>query len=426
MISTTFILISALALPPHHTDAFSALAPPPRSVESTARKRLGKKSYIQKLTNTTKKELPTIYTPNELHNLASSLSKRKPGSRSYNKGWLTWRTHAIDAIRHDLATIISDESTTLVPANKTKFENLFFRLGVAADVGLMPSFDDAGARSGYALEFFCRGRNLADLFIDSFNTHYNFPQFCLDELLTSPILGGSYTVNTDGEVEPYSIVSLGGGPAYDYVGAALATSFSSYASSSEQQGTAIKATILDYEEGWGDLVEAMSNSTQYILQNTNLQCNWGGKCDITQSIFHENNVACLEVVNTTQLFVCQYCVAENAKLLQESNYIFFHDLFQYAKDGSLVMLSEVHPRLWPDIYHLVKDHCPYMQIGFNKNGRQMLLRKNGIDDETKQPEGVAISDKDMMLVKKFEELATYHDRKIRSGWTRQVPKRWPE
>ena len=102
------------------------------------------------------------------------------------------------------------------------------------------------------------------------------------------------------------MVSLGGGPGFDYVSAALATSFCSYytssssstnKSSSQEQTAVIKATILDYEEGWADLVQTMANSTQYILQNSNLQCNWGGKNDITKSIFHPNNVACLELVN---------------------------------------------------------------------------------------------------------------------------------
>ena len=417
-----------LLTPPSLTNAFSS---PVTSggVETTARKRIGKKSFINKERND---KLPPILSPNELHTLGISLSKRIIGSHSFHKGWLNWRTCAIDAIRHDLSNNLPH------PTNRTKFENLFFRLGVASDVGQMPSFEDAGARSAYAIEFFCRARNLADLYIDGYNPNYIFPEFWLDSLMSTPMLvgGGSSTAYADSE-EPYSIVSLGGGPGFDYVSAALATSFCSYytsssssstnkSSSQEQQTAMIKATILDYEEGWGDLVQTMANSTQYILQNSNLQCNWGGSCDITQSIFHPNNVACLELVNSTQLFTCQYCVAENANSLQESNYIFFHDLFKYAQDGTLFVLSEVHPRLWPDFYHLIKDHCTYMSIGFNKNGRQMLLQKrvsSCVTDDNDYEEQVMISDKDLRLVKKFEELATYHKRKINSGWVRQVPKR---
>lgn len=203
---------------------------------------------------------------------------------------------------------------------------------------------------------------------------------------------------------------------------------SSSSTEQQQQNTpVIKATILDYEEGWCDLVKAMANSTQYILQNSNLQCDWGGKCDITQSLHHPNNVATLAIAETTDMFVCQYCVAENMKQLQESNYIFFHELFKYAKDNSLFVLSEVHPRLWPDFYHLIKEKCPYMQLGFNKNGRQMLLRKRAAIDCDEQRQGasssIMISDKDLKLVKKYEELAFYHSRKINSGWVRQASKR---
>jgi len=93
-----------------------------------------------------------------------------------------------------------------------------------------------------------------------------------------------------------------------------------------------------------------------------------------------------------------------------------------------LLICEVHPRLWPDFYHLVKEHCPYMQLGFNKNGRQMLLRKRTTIDCDKEQEeeassSVMISDKDLKLVKKYEELAFYHSRKIDSGWVRQASKR---
>lgn len=59
--------------------------------------------------------------------------------------------------------------------------------------------------------------------------------------------------------------------------------------------------------------------------------------------------------------------------------------------------------------------------------RQMLLQKRVSScvttDDNDYEEQVMISDKDLRLVKKFEELATYHKRKINSGWVRQVPNR---
>ena len=259
------------------------------------------------------------------------------------------------------------------------------------------------------------------------NPHFNFPESWVDGLMETPMLGGNYcrvpnNVVLDGERETYSMVSLGGGPGFDYVSAALASSFCSYTSTSEDSlhNNAIKATVLDYETGWGDLVEAMGNSTQHVLQNSALECDWGGKCDITKSIFDPSNTACLSVLNTTNLWTCQYCVAENANRLQESKYVFFRELFEHAQPGALFVLSEVHPRIWPNFYHLMEEHCPYMQVGFNKHGRQMLLRKC---TEAEGQSQVLISEKDRKLVEKFEELGRYHERKINSGYKRQAPKR---
>ena len=135
LLSSPLALLQLLLLtPPSLTNAFSS--PVTTGIETTARKRIGKKSFINKERND---KLPPILSPNELHNLGVSLSKRIIGSHSFHKGWLNWRTCAIDAIRHDLSNNLPH------PTNRTKFENLFFRLGVASDVGQMPSFEDAGA-----------------------------------------------------------------------------------------------------------------------------------------------------------------------------------------------------------------------------------------------------------------------------------------
>lgn len=389
---------------------------------STIQKRSGRNSFLQKLQQPhSYKRTPKhiILSPDELHNLATSLSKRQPGSASFNRGWIQYRTVALDSIRYHLYTNLPH------PADKANFEQLFFNLGVAADRGEMPSFEDAGARSGYAIEFFCRARNLADLFMDTYNEHYEFPEYWLEGLRDSPILGGG---SDSGE---YSVVSLGGGPGFDYVSAAVATTFCSYVesfcddheeTSTTRSSLKLHGTILDYEEGWGDLVHSMVNSTQTILEQStpNLSCDWGGKCDITQSIFHPSNAACALLLDSTNLWVCQYCVAENAHKLQESNYIFFRELFQHAQPGSLFVLSEVHPRLWPEFYELLQDEsCSMEEVGFNKNGRQLLLRKSSTLQSKCRP---ALSEKDRKLLEKFIELGKYHERKIESGWHRQEPK----
>ena len=63
-------------------------------------------------------------------------------------------------------------------------------MGVASDVGLMPSFEDPGAWSGYALEFFCRARNLADLYVDASKPNYKFLEGWVEGLMESIMLKG--------------------------------------------------------------------------------------------------------------------------------------------------------------------------------------------------------------------------------------------
>ena len=390
---------------------------------STVQKRSGRSSFLQKQQQPhSYKRTPKhiILSPDELHSLALSLSKRNPGSKGYNRGWIQYRIAALDSIRYHLYKNLPH------PADKANFEQLFFNLGVASDRGEMPSFEDAGARSGYAVEFFCRAKSLADLFQDTFNTHYEFPEYWLEGLRESPILGSS-------ESGDFSMVSLGGGPGFDYVSAAVAASFSSYVESlscdPDQNSSSISlklhATILDYEEGWGDLVQAMVNSTETILDRSapTLSCDWGGKCDITKSIFHPSNAACALLLDSS-LWVCQYCVAENSQLLQESKYIFFRELFQHAKPGAMFVLSEVHPRLWPEFYQLLEDeNCHMEEVGFNKRGRQMLLRKCDDDNISRSKSGSpSLSEKDQKLLERFIELGKCHERKIEAGWQRQEPK----
>lgn len=406
---------------------------------ATVPKRNGKHSYLRKQTrrldvDSTHPLSPrAVLTPVELHELALSLSRREPGSRGFNRGWVQYRHAALDSIRDHLHDNLPH------PPHGDSFERLFFDLGVASDVGRMPSFDDAGARSAYALEFFCRARNLADAYMDGFDPNRDLPPSSwLSCLRDSPLLGGGGGAGgcRDGvDGGKYSVVSLGGGPGFDYVSAAVTSSFCSYMNVDDDDdgGAArdaplrLEATIFDYEEGWADLVDAVANSTRRVLHPSGptFRCDWGGKCDITRSMRHANNAGCASLLGSADMWVCQYCVAENARALRGSDYAFFRELFEGARPGSTFVLTEVHPRLWPEFYGLVED-CPYMEeVGFNKNGRQMLLRKRGAEDgrgSDVRGGGPRVSEKDRRLLTKFEELGRYHERKIDSGWRRQAPK----
>jgi hypothetical protein len=422
-----------------------------------------------------------IATPDELHILATNtLQHRKRGSKNVIKAWLHWRTAAIDAIRCDLSHRLLEETTTsqIVSSSSSsnidndnsctsRFEDLHYKLGVAADTGLNGDgilFNNAIARCGYAVNFlFSRATNLADLLIDSWNSKSSSsssPSNLIIEMLWNDdddddelnIL--SYTNNDRGS---YSVISLGGGPGFDYVGVALASSIVSYYNPAlrsnddddniqqqQQQLTQnimhrINVTVFDYEVGWQNIVTAMSDSTRHILHHSTnyVSCTWGGQCDITKSLYDPINNACqTQLINAKDdsvppaLYICQYCIAENVISLRTSKYIFFHQLFDTAIVGSMFIFTEVHPRAWPDFLSLITDHCPYMHMGFSKSGRRMILRKmkcssNIVDidasllDEKMQHDDI-ISERDLELINKFEELDRLHEKNILSGYRRQT------
>lgn len=383
-----------------HLNAFS----------SVPRKRLGKNSFIQKQEQGKYKVQSNVLIPDALQQLALKYRNRTPGSAQYKKAWNNWASKAIESIRHDLFM-----NLPYLP-DRVAFEGLFFNLGVAADEGIMPSFSDPGARAGYALEFFSRARGLADLFLDTQDDINSFPMFWKEHLDESPLLGGP--VSSNGENNSiYNITSIGGGPGFDFVGAAMAASFSSIVGVNQKSKNVskINSVVLDYEEGWSSIVESMHVSTSNVLMGESfLSCIWGGKCDITKEMSHMNNDSCRELVSTTDLWVCQFCVAENAKLLRDSKFIFFSDLFENMKEGSLFIFTEITPRVWPDFYNII-ENCDYnMQISFLKKGRIMLLykrkkcnSKEDINQAFRNSE--TISDEDLELIQSFESIGKSHD-----------------
>lgn len=364
------------------------------SLSPSPRKRLGKSSFIQKH-DSGKRPSQNILTTNELIALATKYKNRVPGSTQYRKAWNNWCTKAIDAIRYELS-----ENLPLA-ADKEAFEILFYQLGVAADEGIMPPFSHAGARAAYALEFFSRARGLGDLFCEAHGTFYPLPEFWKQHIQNSPILGKEV------QSSQYNITSIGGGPGFDFVGAALAATFHS-----DESSTIIQTTVLDYEEGWNDLVESMYTSTSEVLGTSKLCCTWGGKCDITKDIFHPDNNPCQILVSTTDLFICQFCIAENAKLLKSTKFVFFRDLFQGAKVGSMFVFTEITPRIWPDLYRVITMENLDMQVSFVKRGRIMMLYKrgDGYDDQSAKlcHQRNIISDADLELMLEFERIEQSH------------------
>lgn len=339
---------------------------------------------------------PITASSKQIWQLTEKSALRQRGSKSYQKAWRHWLHLSIDAIRHELSQSLPH------PVDEDKLEDLSFSLGVAADVGEMPSFEDAGARSGYALDYFCRARLLADLFI-----------------ITD-------TYSSDHMGEECHLTSIGGGPGFDHVAAALASIFN--AAGNSERIVPVNTTVLDYESGWKDLVDAMNDATNNALPTRGkIHSAWGGICDITKSIHHETNTNCLKVVKSTTLWTCQYCVAENAFKLRDSNYIFFRELFSAASYGATFWITETTPRMWPKFYEMVlqynnqSDHS-MLSIGFPyMRGQQMLIKKSSKLGESIISE--VISERDYGLLRNFEKYSQCHDELMNSGWERQRKKR---
>lgn len=489
MCFSTALFSEATLLPPKKTK--TAL-----SSDSSTRKRLGKSSFLYKQKTTNKDDITAaasaVSSATDLRLMAEKHSGKTIGSFQHKKAWTRWLYLAVESIREDLGEhllLLAEPSEDDEEEKEVReaFEKLFFDLGVAADEGTMPSFESGAARKGYALEFFCRGRALAELFLETplfeaaalegDSDEGVYPGFWTQALRSQecPILAASKPHKVRSLEEPvppeapstYEIVSLGGGPGFDFVGVALAAAFSFHTTTSivSDSTTAntlpfpgIHVTAMDYEEGWSDLVSAMDRSTRNLLNPLLLtddddesfaskvpamSCDWGGKCDITKSILHEPvNANCKRLLlggndreGASRLWICQYCVAENAKALRESDYIFLKELVREMPKGSLVLLTEVVPRLWPEMVRMLhkEDLLSLVDVGFRKGyrGKQFLLKKRG---KRRPQKGIASGHEDHRKrggpfetldertrdqLEHFERLASYHDRKVDAGWKRQ-------
>ena len=397
---------------------------------------MGKSGFVRKHMKSVKDKLPVDMLVSSSDQVLQSVRQNKEriqGSKNYMKGWKHWVDMAIPSIRHELLRNLPH------PIQSEEWDQLSFDLGVAADRGQMPCFASPGARSGYALDYFCRSRRLAGLFVDVANP--TLPPFWTNEIAR----GGIIHSQRDGEpsnrvvnaiayltgsvVQPSTtsisgntsvrLTSLGGGPGFDFVAAALAVTFTSSGDTSRLPS--LQATILDYEEGWEDLVVAMDASTRNILQQSDWSCSWGGKCDITKPLNHLNNEACLAVISSTDIWTCQYCVVENAQKLRESHYIFFRDIWNAIPTGTIMIVTETTPRLWQEFYQSIQEHCPFMQVAFpHQRGYQLLLRK--CDPSTTSQEDLELGVNEKDLLRNFQAMSNKHDERLRSGWERQSKK----
>lgn len=326
--------------------------------------------------------LPTVH---ELHQLLSARKLKKEGSLKSRKLWGRWSRGAVQRLRADL------EQSLPHPIDTVGFKDLWFNLRVAADVGTMPSFADAGSRSGYAMAFFCRALSLANLLQDT----RRLPEFAVEQL--NDILYSSDSSKT------CKLTSIGGGPGYDFVSVALAAKYGS--AHNRASNVNIEASVLDYEEGWENLIKAMSTSTRLVVENDDHMCTYGGKCDITVPMKHRNNSQCLCLVESTDLWIFQYCLVENAVAIRGTNYSFFVDVFANSKEGALFIFTDTSPIMWPDFIDLLREKFgTQFEAAFVDDN--LLLRKRA---------GATVSDDAVIECSAFSSMNTFYERKRQAG-----------
>ena len=270
-----------------------------------------------------------------IHALKARAARKVPCSSSYRKLRKTYCHRVAEDIKHELQSYIKGskaDNILLYPASK----RLEAELGIGATQGIMPDFSDETALYGYSLQHFGRTRLLFDLITQ---TQPDWLETRVRELF--------YTRSNSGGMVSHSpcidLISLGGGPGYDYVTAAILSDFCS--------GPDINTQIFDYEPNWESIVHSVDNATQTILGHDRHTCKFG-RCDITQQLSDVSNVG---VSLDGHIYTCSYCIHENAVALRHGNWSFFRELFEEASDGSLFFFTDTTHRLWPELADVAKD-----------------------------------------------------------------------
>jgi hypothetical protein len=309
--------------------------------------------------------------------------KKQPGSLQWQKTWITWSNSMIKQIRQEMMRTILTEDD--LDGSMIAMKELEQHLSLVGDRGKIQkeTFSHPGARLGYTLSHMGRIRRLADLLIFSKTKNQldNSKQKASFETTRTTQLISSFRDTLMGKHgQTCQILSIGGGPGYDYIAMCLLSLFLQRTltnEKSQQHDTfQVRCVVFDYELGWKDLIERLEKSTNLILSHVGMRgnsCIFGGACDITQNLDETVNHNFRDQISTTDVFVCQYCIAENYTRLKDVHYCFFQDLLTRSSDGTLFLFTETTHRMWPDL-------VDYMETGFEvafvKNrSLQLLVQK---------------------------------------------------
>ena len=256
--------------------------------------------------------------------------------------WRLWSTAQHRLLCQELRPL-------LPPVDKDATAVLQRALSEAAHHGTMPSFADAGARSGYTLAHLApRVAKLSDVL----------------QLQEPSWLRPAATRAVRHAMSGGEALSLAGGPGFDVAALALLVSFErlgaaggalEHAAGEAAAGAleavaeeALHVRVLDYEAGWAVQAGAVECALRRRFPSTPLRHSCG-LCDITRPLAHASNAELRASLPRARLLVASYCVSENAISLRESGFVFFEDIVRAAAPGTLVLVLETTHRQFPGL-----------------------------------------------------------------------------
>ena len=350
--------------------------------------------------------------------------------------WL-WRLYArttLRAIRTRVATGTGLSSSRRRAVDHEATSRLLAALSASASSGEMPRFDEAGALAGYTtFHLINRAGKVADLLrvaasskrrLSVASPSWSAVPSAVPSAVLSAVPSALPSVVAPAHgcsgapcrapvgLAPSVVVSLGGGPAYDFAALAMLRAYEAMEAGTGE-GEPLQVHVLDFELGWKADAEAVSEATCTVLSTTLRGGGGGGgdgiggrlsgrldngvahqmlfgKCDLTQPLEAVSNAAVRSALPHARLFICSYVICENAQRLRATGYTFFADLMAAAAPGTVLAFSETTHRQFPELIEaarrgvvagggasVLETSLPSLK---GKGGSQCLLYKRALSE----------------------------------------------
>mmetsp|Transcript_8906 Transcript_8906/g.19121 ORF Transcript_8906/g.19121 Transcript_8906/m.19121 type:complete len:366 (-) Transcript_8906:192-1289(-) len=340
-----------------------------------------------------------------IQDLAVKAAHKIPGSSKHRKLWRHFCHRFVEDVQYDLHRD-GEFSATIDDVAARRLESDLGAIG--SNTGVMPDFSNQAALKGYTLRHFGRARLLGDLIaLDQ----PDWLEYRIAELFSRGGQDKSMSL-TPRSNKSVKAASLGGGPGYDYVALSALSEY--------RQGPSLCTTVYEYETRWREIVSSVQRATHNVMRNERHKCGFS-QCDITLPLDNMINADVADTVDSTQIFACCYCVAENAVALRDRDWAFFRHLFEVSRNGTMFFFTETTHRLWPELINIARTAklrlaTPHLRCG--KVGWQFVALKDGTSPGT-QYYSTAI---DPEAYKRFKADNDAHMSRLERGWKREKRK----